>query len=418
MKRTSEKQITKDDCRDEEEEGGEEEARIGPDAYEKASSDVLAARRIVKVKRRHAPAPATPTPTEKTEEKNKDVPVNPFASGGFKLAPSATETAREEETKTSSEEPEKKKDEEQGVGDKPKEEVENGKPTSDSGKQSDEEKNEEEGPEDETKEEESGKNETYNGFANRPNPFVSTTGGSRFQTNAGSFKSEATAKSNFSFGSGGFGGLAASGASAGFGGLAAASNTTGFGFGSATTTGFGKTTSIFGNKAENGDGKEAGEEEPSRDAYVAKHPVVKLEEKDMKTGEEDEQVAYTQKGVLYEYVDNSWKERGRGDVRINIDSSKSARIVMRSKGNLRLLMNAKLWPEMQCNKMIGTNGVTFAVFNYAAPAQEDEGKALEDRKDETNQAELSLSTYAIRVKSPEVVDELMGAIDKHKTQSA
>ena len=422
MKRTSEKQITKDDLRDEEGEEGEKEPKIGPDAYEKASSDVLAARRIVKVRRKHAPAPTTPKSGENGGVKKEDGPVNPFAGGGFKLAPAAVPTTRTEETKPKqSSEAQEKKDEEEKAGDIPKDEVETEKPTKESGSNSDGGEDEDEALEDdtkETKEGENGKKEAYNGFANRPNPFVSSTGGSLFQPKDDAFKSDATNKGILSFGSRGFGGLAASGASAGFGGLAAAGTTAGFGFGSATASGFGKTTSIFGNKAENGDGKEAEEKEPSRDTYVAKHPVVKLEEKDMKTGEEDEKVAYTQKGVLYEYVDNSWKERGRGDVRINIDSNKSARIVMRSRGNLRLLMNAKLWPEMQCNKMIGTNGVTFAVVNYAAPAQEDEGKTSEDGKDETGKAEPSLSTYAIRVKSPEVVDELMSAIDKHKIQSA
>lgn len=87
---------------------------------------------------------------------------------------------------------------------------------------------------------------------------------------------------------------------------------------------------------------------------------------------------------------------------------------MRSKGNLRLLMNAKLWPEMQCNKMVGTNGVTFAVVNHASPALEEEDQKVEEKAEENGKADHSLSTFAIRVKSPELVEQLMAAIDKHK----
>ena len=46
-----------------------------------------------------------------------------------------------------------------------------------------------------------------------------------------------------------------------------------------------------------------------------------------------------------------------------------ARLVMRQRGNLRLLLNANLWDDMAVNVMDGGVGVTFAVQNaVAAPA--------------------------------------------------
>lgn len=54
-----------------------------------------------------------------------------------------------------------------------------------------------------------------------------------------------------------------------------------------------------------------------------------------------------------------------------------ARLVMRQRGNLRLLLNANLWEEMAVNVMDGGLGVTFAVHNAAAAPAADgkEGSA-------------------------------------------
>lgn len=76
------------------------------------------------------------------------------------------------------------------------------------------------------------------------------------------------------------------------------------------------------------------------------------------TGEENEQTVFSSQGVLFEYDSNKqWKERGRGEVKVNVEkkegTGESARMIMRQKGNLRLLLNAKLWGGMQLTKMEG-----------------------------------------------------------------
>lgn len=44
---------------------------------------------------------------------------------------------------------------------------------------------------------------------------------------------------------------------------------------------------------------------------------------------------------------SAWKERGRGDLHVNLNKAGSAaRLVMRAKGNLRLILNAKIFPGM------------------------------------------------------------------------
>ena len=40
-------------------------------------------------------------------------------------------------------------------------------------------------------------------------------------------------------------------------------------------------------------------------------------------------------------------------MRVNVASNGRARLVMRQRGNLGVLMNANLWPEMQVTKMEG-----------------------------------------------------------------
>ena len=77
------------------------------------------------------------------------------------------------------------------------------------------------------------------------------------------------------------------------------------------------------------------------------------------TGEEDEQNVWSGEGTLYEF-DQTWKERGKGELRINKNAGRAARFVMRQKGHHRLLMNANLWAEMKATPMDGGKVVSYA----------------------------------------------------------
>ena len=72
---------------------------------------------------------------------------------------------------------------------------------------------------------------------------------------------------------------------------------------------------------------------------------------------------FSGEGVLFEFDGaGGWKERGRGTMKVNVDeATPNARLVMRNKGNLRLLLNASLWPEMQVTMMEGGKGATSPV---------------------------------------------------------
>lgn len=58
-------------------------------------------------------------------------------------------------------------------------------------------------------------------------------------------------------------------------------------------------------------------------------------------------------GVLFEYIDSQWRERGRGEMKMNVGVGDKARLVMRQRGNLRLLLNANIFPLFKLTPMDG-----------------------------------------------------------------
>ena len=167
---------------------------------------------------------------------------------------------------------------------------------------------------------------------------------------------------------GGFGGFSSGG---GFGGFAkdAGSNEGGFPalssvFGDANKPKqlFGKTTSADDAGADDDDDN-APESTPAETK-----PVITLQQEDVTTGEEDEDVLFTTDGALFEFVTEegkapSWKERGRGEMRLNRGKDGGARMVMRAKGNYRLILNAAMWKGQTFTKMEGGKGLTFPCKN-------------------------------------------------------
>lgn len=114
------------------------------------------------------------------------------------------------------------------------------------------------------------------------------------------------------------------------------------------------------------------------------------------TGEENEKVAFSADSVMFEYLDGGWKERGKGELKVNVSSNGGkARLVMRAKGNYRLILNASLYPEMKLASM-DKKGITFACVNSIGEGKE------------------GLSTFAVKFKDPVIVEEFRAAIEKHK----
>lgn len=132
-------------------------------------------------------------------------------------------------------------------------------------------------------------------------------------------------------------------------------------------------------------------------------------------------------GKLYEFVDGKdWKERGRGELRLNMNhSTHRARLVMRQKGSQRLLLNANLYPKMTTSKMVGGKGATFAAVNAAPPVPGGEGAAKDDDGEAGGAASAAaaaaaaastMKTYAFKAKSADEISAFLAAVDRYKVE--
>ncbi|XP_043723940.1 nuclear pore complex protein NUP50A-like isoform X2 [Telopea speciosissima] len=122
-----------------------------------------------------------------------------------------------------------------------------------------------------------------------------------------------------------------------------------------------------------------------------------LQEVPVETGEENEKAVFTADAVLFEYLDGGWKERGKGEVKVNVSTTgtEKARLIMRARGNLRLILNASLYPDMKLTNM-EKKGITFACINSTGEGKE------------------GLSTFALKFKDGFIVEEFCGAVMVHK----
>lgn len=74
----------------------------------------------------------------------------------------------------------------------------------------------------------------------------------------------------------------------------------------------------------------------------------KYEEVETFTGEEDETNVLDVNSRLFAYVASNYEQRGPGSLRLNDSNnqSKSSRVVFRTSGNLRVLLNTKVNTSM------------------------------------------------------------------------
>lgn len=84
----------------------------------------------------------------------------------------------------------------------------------------------------------------------------------------------------------------------------------------------------------------------------------KYDEVAVVTGEEEESNVLQSNVKLYIFdtATKNWQERGRGQIRLNDAPASTpghiqSRLVMRTHGSLRVVLNTKLWPEMVCEKV-------------------------------------------------------------------
>ncbi|BDA51158.1 probable E3 SUMO-protein ligase RanBP2 at C-terminar half [Coccomyxa sp. Obi] len=148
-------------------------------------------------------------------------------------------------------------------------------------------------------------------------------------------------------------------------------------------------------------------------AQESRPAVLPLPEESLQrvTGEEEERSVFSGDGVLFEYIDSQWRERGRGEMKVNVGVGDKARLVMRQRGNLRLLLNANIFPLFKLTPMDGGKGVTFACINAAMTG--DAAATKKDDESKEGEASVDLSTFAFRVKVPGKLEEFTQAVQAH-----
>ena len=121
----------------------------------------------------------------------------------------------------------------------------------------------------------------------------------------------------------------------------------------------------------------------------------------VETGEENEKAVFTADSALYEYLNGGWKERGKGELKLNVPVSggERARLVMRTKGNYRLVLNASLYGDMSLKDM-DKKGTTFACVNSISESQS------------------GLATFALKFKDTAIREEFKDAVEAHKMRKA
>ncbi|KAF3450783.1 hypothetical protein FNV43_RR06872 [Rhamnella rubrinervis] len=117
----------------------------------------------------------------------------------------------------------------------------------------------------------------------------------------------------------------------------------------------------------------------------------------VETGEENEEVVFSADSVLFEFIDGGWKERGKGELKVNVSTTgtEKARLVMRAKGNYRLILNASIYPDMKLTNM-EKKGITFACINS------------------TGEGTGGFSTFALKFKDGSIVEKFRMVVTENK----
>lgn len=176
-------------------------------------------------------------------------------------------------------------------------------------------------------------------------------------------------------------------------------STSTFSFGNIPKDGVGLSTS-FG-LSNNGSSALFGTSGSSIVSKSEKSGFPSMQEVAVETGEENEKVVFNADSILFEFIDGSWKERGKGELKVNVPTSGTgrARILMRARGNYRLILNASLYPDMKLTNM-DKRGITFACMNSTSEGKE------------------GLSTFGVKFKDVSIVEEFRAAVTEHKDKAS
>ncbi|XP_045158303.2 ran-binding protein 3-like [Mercenaria mercenaria] len=154
-------------------------------------------------------------------------------------------------------------------------------------------------------------------------------------------------------------------------------------------------------------------EESAREYQATHKRETELEEVEVVTGEENESNVLQTNGKLFVFDGDTqnWVERGRGLLRLNdmrCESSQTfqSRLLMRTQGSLRLILNTKIWPGMTVERasqksvrVTGTDGDHVKVFLIITNPKDSENllRALDWRVQQLRVQEEKLKDSGVKV---------------------
>ncbi|KAE8817400.1 Ran-specific GTPase-activating protein 2 [Hordeum vulgare] len=382
-KRVAEKQINKDHPEPDDDSSEQETG-----TFKKASEEVMATRKIVKVRRQQpSAAPSSNpfsairfTPSDPVVQANITVsepPPSDVSNGNSKAEDTVDGTG---ENKVVVEEPKEDNTRTSGIEGKPED-----------GDAEEKKSVDEAGGEDKIcKDDDEKKDEAESGAKDGPSEQkdADNKGQSSSQTPLFSF-------TNLSSGQNAFTGLAGTGFSG-----------SSFSFGSGSKDS--SNAPLFGLKSDgssfpsfNIGATNNGSSAPALGVAAEAPKKFAMSEGPVETGEENEKAVFTADSAIYEYLDGGWKERGKGELKLNIPVSggERSRLVMRAKGNYRLILNASLYDDMTLKDM-DKKGVTFACINSIS------------------ESPSGLTTFALKFKDAGIREDFKAAVETHKAKKA
>ncbi|ESK87580.1 nuclear protein export protein [Moniliophthora roreri MCA 2997] len=94
----------------------------------------------------------------------------------------------------------------------------------------------------------------------------------------------------------------------------------------------------------------AGRDEDEGSGADEDSPRMNLTEKEVSTGEEEEETIHQVRGKLFHLTDGAWRERGTGLLKLNVRASDGggARLVMRKEAVYTVILNVTLFHGMRC----------------------------------------------------------------------
>ncbi|KAL4917302.1 hypothetical protein BDW62DRAFT_184164 [Aspergillus aurantiobrunneus] len=151
-----------------------------------------------------------------------------------------------------------------------------------------------------------------------------------------------------------------SGFSGGFGAAGSSGGLTSFAAPGGPSVLGGASSKPFGAEA---DSDEEDEKEDEADSGPGEFEADKTDERfyarQIETGEEEEKTYFACKAKLFHFSDMEWRERGLGNFKVNVkvtdgvEDKKSARMVMRADGVLRVMLNTALFKGMNVGDASG-----------------------------------------------------------------